>query len=77
MANPIVELAVHVKLASESVVVAAEQMAALEVAAAGAGALAACTRVMDELIALNVQLALMERILHFVTRQSATAASAV
>jgi hypothetical protein len=76
MTNPIVELAVHVKLASESVVVAAEQMAALEVAA-GAGALAACTRVMDELIALNVQLALMERILHFVTRQGATAASAV
>jgi hypothetical protein len=70
MTNPIVQLAVHMKLASESVAEAAEHLSSLRLDDAGAAATAAWSHVMDDLIALNVQLGLMERILHLVTRST-------
>jgi hypothetical protein len=77
MTNPIVELAVHMKLATEAVLEAAEHLSALDLDDAGAAATAACSRVMDELIALNTQLGLMERILRVVTHQAAPAAGII
>ena len=56
----VMELAVHVKLASEAVLGAARSLAELEPDASGT---AAWRRTMDELIAMNVELAFMERIL--------------
>src|SRR5262249_35844030 len=56
------ELAVHVKLASEAVLEAARNVASLRPADGQAGT-AAWRRAMDELIVMNVELALMERIL--------------
>jgi hypothetical protein len=55
-----VELAVHVKLASEAVVEAARNLTALQGRDDAAGS---WRRAMDELIALNIQLGFMERIL--------------
>ncbi|HJQ85679.1 MAG TPA: hypothetical protein VKA21_16440 [Candidatus Binatia bacterium] len=55
-----VELAVHVKLASEAVLEAARNLSTLESDRTDAGA---WRRAMDELLSLNVQLAFMERIL--------------
>jgi hypothetical protein len=56
------ELAIHVKLASEAVLEAARNLATLEpdVPEAAAGP---WRRAMDELIAMNVELGFMERIL--------------
>jgi len=66
------ELAVHMKLASEAVVEAAEQLPALRPDDPGSAA-DAWSRLMDGLIALNVQLGFMERLLRSVMRESATA----
>jgi len=56
------ELAIHVKLASEAVLEAARNLATLKPDAAEAAA-GPWRRAMDELIALNVELGFMERIL--------------
>ena len=74
------ELAIHVKLASEAVLEAARNLATLKPDAAEAAA-GPWRRAMDELIALNVELGFMERILRtaagrgeVVSRPLATAA---
>lgn len=77
MTNPIVELAVHMKLATEAVVGAAENLSALRHDAPSVAAIAAWSRVRDDLIALNVQLGMMERILRVVTTGSATATGVI
>jgi hypothetical protein len=61
------ELAIHVKLASEAVLEAARNLASLKPDVNDAGT-APWRCAMDELIALNVELGFMERIL----RKSAT-----
>lgn len=60
-ARRFLELAIHVKLASEAVVEAAQNLATLEPDAAEAAG--PWRRAMDELIALNIELGFMERIL--------------
>jgi hypothetical protein len=61
-ARPFVELALHVKLASEAVLEAARNLAALRPLDTESEA-APWRRVVDELFTLNVQLGFMERIL--------------
>ena len=61
-ARRFLELAIHVKLASEAVVEAARNLATLE-PDAPEGATGPWRRAMDELIAMNIQLGFMERIL--------------
>src|SRR5579862_2218177 len=61
-ARRFMELAIHVKLASEAVLEAARNLATLQPDAAEAAA-GPWRRAMDELIALNVELGFMERIL--------------
>jgi len=61
------ELAVHVKLASEAVLEAARNMASLR-PADEQPEMAAWRRAMDELIVMNVELALMERVLRKTAR---------
>ena len=61
-ARRFMELAVHVKLASEAVLEAARSLAAIRPLDAEAQA-AAWQQTMDELVAMNVQLGFMERIL--------------
>jgi hypothetical protein len=56
----VMELAVHVKLASEAVLGAARSLAEIEPDGSGTDA---WRRTMDELIAMNVELSFMERIL--------------
>jgi hypothetical protein len=56
------ELAIHVKLASEAIVAAARNLAALRPPSTGAEA-GAWQRTMDELVTMNVELGFMERIL--------------
>ena len=56
------ELAVHVKIASEAVLEAARNLAAIRPLDSEAQA-AAWQHTMDELVSLNVQLGFMERIL--------------
>jgi hypothetical protein len=62
------ELAIHVKLASEAVLEVARNLAALRPidTATEAGA---WHRAVDELVAMNVELGLMERILRRATRR--------
>jgi hypothetical protein len=71
-ARRFMELAVHVKLASEAVLEAARNVAKL-----GPGALDpdrdAWRRAMDELIAMNIELSFMERILRQSTTRGAVA----
>jgi hypothetical protein len=62
------ELAVHVKLASEAVLTAARSLAELRPIDAGTDAVA-WRHTMDELITLNVELGFMERILRTATRE--------
>jgi hypothetical protein len=57
------ELAVHVKLASEAILEAARNLAALRPPESTPEAVA-WRSTMDELIAINVELGFMERILH-------------
>ena len=71
-ARRFLELAIHVKLASEAVVEAARNLATLKPDAAEA-ATGPWRRAMDELIAMNVELSFMERILRTsVTRGETT-----
>jgi hypothetical protein len=58
----LLELAVHVKLASENVLEAARSLTELGPGDA-TGGVGAWRRTMDELSAMNIQLAFMERIL--------------
>ena len=62
------ELAVHVKLASEAMIAAARNLSALRPADAAGAELAVWARTMDDLITMNVQLGSMERILRKVSR---------
>jgi hypothetical protein len=66
------ELAVHVKLVSEAMLAAAENLAQLQPRPADS-AYAAWGRTMDELIAMNVQLGFMERLLRAVAYDDVTA----
>ena len=61
-ARRFMELAIHVKLASEAVLEAARNLATLEPDADDAGT-GPWRRAMDELLAMNVELGFMERIL--------------
>lgn len=67
-----VELAVHVKIASEAVLEAARNVASLR-PADGDAAAATWRRAMDELIVMNVELALMERVLRKTARSERAA----
>ena len=67
----LLELAVHMNMASEAVVEAAEQLTALRPEDPGSAAADAWSQVMDGLMALNVQLGCMERVLRTVMRESA------
>lgn len=58
----VVELAIHVKLASEAVLEAARNLTTLRPVDASSDAVA-WRRTLDELVALNIQLGFMERIL--------------
>ncbi len=73
--NKVLELAVHVKLASEAIVTAAQHLAELR-SERTAEETAAWTRTMDELIAMNVELGFMERILRGALREAPCAESA-
>jgi len=68
-ARRFLELAIHVKLASEAVLEAARNLATLEPDGDDA-ATGRWRRAMDELIALNVELGFMERILRTTTTAS-------
>lgn len=68
----LLELAVHVKLASEAIVAAARNLVALRPDATGETA-AAWTRTMDDLASMNVQLGLMEQIVRTAARGGAIA----
>ena len=59
----VLELAVHVKLATEAIATAARHLAGLRPDEDGGGQAAAWTQTMDELIAMNIELGCMERIL--------------
>ena len=61
-ARCLLELAVHVKLASENVLEAARSLTELRPNDATSG-VGAWRRAMDELIAMNIELSFMERIL--------------
>ena len=69
----LLELAVHMNMASEAVVEAAEQLAVLRPDDPGSPSAEAWSHVMDGLMALNVQLGCMERVLRTVMRESAPA----
>jgi len=69
-----VELAVHVKLASEAVLEAARNVTALRPDEGSAGS---WRNAIDELIALNIQLGFMERILTGATTRGAVARTTV
>lgn len=64
----LLELALHVKLASEAMIGAARHLTALRPADATAAQADAWTWTMNELIAMNVELGLMERTLRAVVR---------
>jgi hypothetical protein len=70
------ELAVHVKLASEAVLAAARHLTELRPEETSSDAGPWC-RTMDELEAMNVQLAFMERILRTVAHEQTTLRPAV
>ena len=67
----LLELAVHTNMASEAVVEAAEQLTVLRPEDPGSAAADAWSQVMDGLMALNVQLGCMERVLRSIMRESA------
>jgi hypothetical protein len=69
-----VELVVHVKLASEAVLEAARNVTALQPNEDSAGS---WRRAIDQLMALNIQLGFMERILTGATTRGAVAPAAV
>jgi hypothetical protein len=71
----LLELAVHVKLASEAMIGAARHLTALRPTDATAVQAEAWTRTMNELIAMNVELGLMERTLRSVVRDGRTRAA--
>ena len=73
MTDQFLELAVHIKLASEVIVAAAEQLPILRPDGPGSAA-DAWSGIMDGLIALNIQLGFMERLLRAAVRESAPAA---
>jgi hypothetical protein len=64
----LLELALHVKLASEAMIGAARHLTSLRPTDATAAQAEAWTRTMNELIAMNVELGLMERTLRAVVR---------
>jgi hypothetical protein len=66
--DKVLELAVHVKLASEAIVTAATELQGLRPGCVAGGEAAAWVRTMDELIAMNVELGFMERILRSALR---------
>ena len=72
VADQFLELAVHIKLASEVVVAAAERLPVLRPDEPGSAA-DAWSGIMDGLIALNIQLGLMKQLLRAAVRQSAPA----
>ena len=59
----VLELAVHVKLATEAIVTAAMELRTLRPAQDAAEETGAWTRTMDELITMNVELGFMESLL--------------
>ena len=61
--DKVLELAVHVKLASEAIATAAHHLTGLRPDRAAGEETEAWTQTMDELIAMNVELGFMERIL--------------
>jgi hypothetical protein len=65
------ELAVHVKLASEAMTAAARHLITLRPQDTETAAASAWCNTMDELIAMNVELGFMERILSKAARASA------
>ena len=73
--DKVLELAVHVKLASEAIVTAANHLADLRPERQSASDASAWTRTMDELIAMNVELGFMERILRGALRDHGAAAA--
>ena len=75
-ARRVMELAVHVKLASEAVLEAARNVAALRPDADHPDA-GAWRRAMDELVAMNIQVAFMERILRKATTRPGVPTRAV
>jgi hypothetical protein len=64
------ELALHVKLASEAMMEAARHLATLRPQAIASTEVEAWTRTVDELIAMNAQIGLMERVLRAATRET-------
>jgi hypothetical protein len=71
----VLELAVHVKLATEAIVTAAHHLAGLRPDGDAAGRTAAWTQTMDELIAMNIELGCMERILRGTLRDTGVRAA--
>jgi hypothetical protein len=69
------ELAVHVKLASESMIAAAHHLTAMRPSAPEEPQSGAWRLTMDELIAMNVELGFMERILRKMARAAAPSVS--
>jgi hypothetical protein len=65
----LLELAVHVKLATEAMIGAARHLTALQPTDATAAQAEAWTRTMNELVAMNVELGLMERTLRAMARE--------
>jgi hypothetical protein len=69
------ELAVHVKLASESMITAARHLTAMRPSGTEGPEAGAWRLTMDELIAMNVELGFMERILRKMARAAASRSS--
>jgi hypothetical protein len=65
------ELAVHVKLASEATIAAARQLVSLRPRHAIGDEATAWARVIDQLIAMNLEIGSMERILRRAARRRA------
>ena len=69
-ARRFLELAVHVKLASEAMIAAARDLAVLRPPEATSPAAAAWLRMADGLFAMNVQIGLMEQVLRGAVREA-------
>ncbi|HZP41833.1 MAG TPA: hypothetical protein VFD84_10035 [Candidatus Binatia bacterium] len=69
--NRLLELALHVKLASEAMIDAARHLAALEPADTSAPERGPWAETCKDLLAMNVQLGFMERLLRRATRETA------
>ena len=70
------ELAVHVKLASEAVLAAAQSLEGLR-PTHGDGQDESWRRMMDELLTLNIEIGFMERILRTAARRASAPTAAV